>query len=86
MTASAIATKSTWKVFRCPSCGTKGEFPADYTPHDASQLCDVCRFHRGHELVYDFRCAICVARLWQSWLRALRILLFQSEALHSEDL
>jgi hypothetical protein len=86
MSATLASTQSLWKVARCPSCGTKGEFPSDSTNLRESEYCEVCRFHRGHELVYDFRCAICVARLWQSWLRALRIFFSRSEVLRSEDL
>ncbi len=85
MSVTLASTESAWKVSRCPACGTRGELPSGSANLDVSDYCGICRFHHGHELVYDFRCAICVARLWQSWLRALRIFLSRSEVLRSED-
>jgi len=86
MSVTLASTQSLWKASRCPSCRTRGEFPADCTAQDMAGFCEVCGFHRRHELVHDFRCAICIARLWQSWLHALRIFLSRSEVLRSEDL
>jgi uncharacterized protein (DUF983 family) len=73
------------KKLRCPDCGTKGEFPSTFTPKDAAACCEVCHFHLNHERTHDFRCAVCVARLWYSRLQAVRILLLHSAILHSEE-
>jgi hypothetical protein len=74
------------KKLRCPDCGTKGEFPANFTQTEVRDCCQVCLFHLNHELVYDFRCAVCIARLWQARLSAIWILLFRPSLLRAEDM
>ena len=86
MNTTAPIEETPLKKLRCPDCGTKGEFPSNFTLKDASGCCEVCHFHINHELTYDFRCSVCVARLWHSRLRAVRILLLNSAVLRSEDL
>jgi predicted RNA-binding Zn-ribbon protein involved in translation (DUF1610 family) len=83
---AALTEETPLKKLRCPDCGTKGEFPSTFTPKDAAACCEVCRFHLNHELNYDFRCPVCVARLWHSRVQALRILIFHPALLRSEDM
>jgi len=86
VTSATLTEETPLKKLRCPDCGTKSEFPASFTQKDAATYCEVCRFHLNHELTYDFRCAVCVARLWYSRLQAVRILLLHSAVLRSEDM
>ena len=74
------------KKLQCPDCGVKGGFPADFTPTNVAECCVVCRFHRNHDLTHDFRCSVCIARLWLSRLQALRILLFHPATLRPEEM
>jgi predicted amidophosphoribosyltransferase len=85
MNSVATADQIPLKKLRCQECGTKAEFPASFTEKEASQYCEVCRFHLNHELTYDFRCPVCVARLWHSRLQAVRILLLHRAVLRSEE-
>ena len=75
------------KRLRCGVCGTKTEF-SELTHEQVTEWCKVCRFHLHHSQDFDFhdRCAICMARLWQARLNALRILFLRPSALRSEDL
>ena len=82
-TADPIATST---KRRCPDCGTKDDFPPSYTQKNVSDCCNVCRFHLNHELVHDFTCPVCIARLWQARLRAIRILFFHPAFVRAEDL
>lgn len=83
---STTAAEIPVKKLRCKDCGTKAEFPASFTEKEAAHYCEVCRFHLNHELTYDFRCPVCVARLWRSRLQAVRILLLHSAVLRSEEM
>jgi hypothetical protein len=83
---AAPADETQLKKLRCPDCGTKGQFPASITQKNVSDYCEVCRYHLNHELTHDFRCAVCVARLWFSRLQAIRILLLHSALLRSEEM
>lgn len=85
MNSVATADQIQLKKLRCQECGTKAEFPASFTEKEASQYCEVCSFHQNHELTYDFRCPVCVARLWHSRLQAIRILFLYRSALRSEN-
>jgi predicted RNA-binding Zn-ribbon protein involved in translation (DUF1610 family) len=85
MSTAVCAEEIPPKKMRCPDCGVKGEFPGDFTPTNVAEYCDVCRFHRNHDLTYDFRCPMCIARLWLSRLQALRILLLHSATMRSEE-
>jgi uncharacterized protein (DUF983 family) len=85
MSAAADPIDSRYTKRRCPECGTTGEFPASFTQKQVSDCCELCRFHLNHELVHDFRCAVCIARLWQARVRALRILIFHPGLLSGED-
>jgi NMD protein affecting ribosome stability and mRNA decay len=73
---------------RCEVCGTADEFADEITQNEVEHYCSVCYFHRHH--LQDFehhpRCAVCLAREWRGWLRALRILLFRPIAIRPEDL
>jgi DNA-directed RNA polymerase subunit RPC12/RpoP len=74
------------KKLCCPECGSRGPLSAaEFTEKDAGLRCRVCNFHLNHDLVHDFRCPFCIAHLWLSWLRAIRILLFHSTYLRSEE-
>ena len=84
MSSAAIPLKTNRKL-RCLGCGTAGEFPANFTKEDVADCCVVCHFHFTHESAHDFRCAICIAQLWQSRLRAIRILLFNPPLLRLDD-
>jgi predicted RNA-binding Zn-ribbon protein involved in translation (DUF1610 family) len=85
MSASIVEVEPRYTKLRCPDCGTKGEFPASFKQKDVPNGCDVCRFHFNHELVHDFRCPVCIARLWQAHFRALYILLRYRALLNRED-
>jgi hypothetical protein len=74
------------KKSRCADCGIADQFPAEFTQEEATTYCEVCSFHRNHGIVHDFRCPICVARVWQAWLRAFRILLFHPSVWRASDL
>lgn len=71
---------------RCPDCKTRDEFPDNVTADDLPLFCDVCRFHREHELVHDARCAVCVAKLWRTRLRALLMVLLRAPAARTDEL
>lgn len=66
---------------RCPDCQVKQEFPHNFTADDLPFCCDICAFHRNHELTHDALCPVCVARLWRIRLRAFLILLRNAPAL-----
>ena len=77
---------ATRKRFHCPSCGSGAIHPSDWTPKSVANACAICRYHTLHKLEHshDGICAICLARLWQARLRALRILLFYRAWLREE--
>lgn len=85
MNSATASEQIALKKLRCPDCGTKSEFPSTFTAKDAAACCEVCHFHQNHELTYDFRCPVCVARLWHSRLQAIRILFLYRSALRSEN-
>jgi hypothetical protein len=86
MNSTGLTEETPLKKLRCPDCGTKADFPSTFTPKDAASCCEVCRFHLNHELNYDFRCPMCIARLWYSRLQAVRILFLHCAVLRSEEM
>ena len=82
---AAGAPKSKYSKLSCPDCGTKDQFPASPVKKKVPFCCGVFRFHFNHECAHDDLCAVCIARVWMSRLRAVRILFFHRALLAAED-
>ena len=84
MNAAAVS-KSEYSKLRCPDCGTKDQFPVSFAKKNVPFCCDAFRFHFNHECAHDNLCGVCIARVWLSRLRAVRVLFFHRGLLAAED-
>ena len=71
---------------RCPDCQIRDEFPTISRQTICPSFATSAASTGNHELVHDARCAVCVAKLWRTRLRALLMLLRSAPAARTDAL